>query len=265
MSVYLDLTREFNEGGLRAVLSSGQAVVMHRLAVMSKDGDWIVREEPDDLEAILSVLERHAAHYRFGAPLDVRWMAGGWSSHLEFRMAPLRVRTDFVTRPPRLSRDRLASLWREQAGRDLPFVGVGDLAELKKTNREKDYPVIGELARLLSDPTAQLLLSRSARDIQALAHQHPELISGSVEVRPLLALAGSNRGALEAALDAERRTLMHANERRLSAYMAAAQDWRARWPAVAKEIVGLATREAHAIVAARAEGVLPFTVQTEDA
>jgi len=39
MSVYLALTCEFNEGALRAILSSGQAVVLHRLAVMSKDGD----------------------------------------------------------------------------------------------------------------------------------------------------------------------------------------------------------------------------------
>lgn len=37
MSVYLTLTSEFNEGGLRAIVSSGQAVVLHRLAVMSKD------------------------------------------------------------------------------------------------------------------------------------------------------------------------------------------------------------------------------------
>jgi hypothetical protein len=32
MSVYVDLTREFNRGGLRVILSSGQAVVFHRLA-----------------------------------------------------------------------------------------------------------------------------------------------------------------------------------------------------------------------------------------
>ncbi len=33
---YVELTTAFNRGRLRAVLSSGQAVVMHRLAVMSK-------------------------------------------------------------------------------------------------------------------------------------------------------------------------------------------------------------------------------------
>ena len=34
-NIYLDLTREFNTGRLRCILSSGQAVVLHRLAVVS--------------------------------------------------------------------------------------------------------------------------------------------------------------------------------------------------------------------------------------
>ena len=102
MTVYLDLTRQFNAGRLRAVLSSGQAVVLHRLAVMSKDGDWILREEKEALDHVLAVLASRKARYRFGAPLDTRWMAGGWSSHFEFQENGLRIRTDFVTRPPRV-------------------------------------------------------------------------------------------------------------------------------------------------------------------
>ena len=41
-----------------------------------------------------------------------RWMAGGLSAHFEFRSGTLRVRTDFVTRPPRLQPDWLARLWK---------------------------------------------------------------------------------------------------------------------------------------------------------
>ena len=44
MLIYHQLTREFNAGRVRAVLCSGQAVVLHRLAITSKDGNWIVRE-----------------------------------------------------------------------------------------------------------------------------------------------------------------------------------------------------------------------------
>ena len=41
---YFALTEEFNRDGCIAVLSSGQAVVYYRLAMVSKDGDWILRE-----------------------------------------------------------------------------------------------------------------------------------------------------------------------------------------------------------------------------
>jgi hypothetical protein len=99
-NIYLDLTREFNAGRLRAIISSGQAAVLHRLAVMSKDGDWILQEDDEALDHVLRTLARHGARYRFGAPLDRRWLAGGWSAHFEFNQAGLRVRADFVTRPP---------------------------------------------------------------------------------------------------------------------------------------------------------------------
>lgn len=84
MNIYLQLTRYFNEGRLRSVISSGQAVVLHRLAIMSKDGDWILQEDVECLRHVLDVLGNHKAHYRYGAPLDVRWIRGGWSAHLEF-------------------------------------------------------------------------------------------------------------------------------------------------------------------------------------
>jgi hypothetical protein len=39
MNIYLERTRKFNTGRVRAILAGGQAVVLHRLAIMSKDGD----------------------------------------------------------------------------------------------------------------------------------------------------------------------------------------------------------------------------------
>src|SRR5438128_707625 len=123
--IYLDLTREFNAGRLRAVICSGQAAVLHRLAIASKDGDWILREDQESLAHVLGVLAAHGARYRFGAPFDVRWMSGGWSAHFEFRGDETRVRTDFFTRPPRVSAADLARLWKEQEGRDPPFTGGG--------------------------------------------------------------------------------------------------------------------------------------------
>jgi hypothetical protein len=257
VTIYLELTREFNMGRLRAVICSGQAVVLHRLAIMSKDGDWILREDEEAVERVLQVLDSHGARYRFGAPLDLRWMKGGWSSHFEFRHESLRVRTDFFTRPPRVPAADLARMWTEQEGRDPPFVDARMLAAMKKTNREKDYAVIGELARLVRDPRDQLLLSRSARDLIRLAHEHPRLASDLVRERSLLALVSSGREKLEEALDAERRESMRANEERLAAYRAGARALERAWPDIVARMEGLSLPAAHRVFAAAAAPLLP--------
>jgi len=257
-NIYLHLTEKFNAGRFRAIISSGQAVVLHQLAIMSKDGDWILREDEETFAHLLTVLDTFGARYRFGAPLDIRWMKGGWSSHYEFIQDDLRVRTDFVTRPPRISRKRLAELWRELEQRAIPFVDAADLIEFKKTNREKDYAIIGELARLLTNVDDQLRYSRSARDIIDLCESHPQIASRIAQERPLLLAAEKGISSLEAALDAERRGLIHENERRLKKYLDAAKEWAENWKLVEREIVGMPLVRAHRIVVERAEKLLPF-------
>lgn len=123
-NIYLKLTEEFNAGKLRAIITSGQAVVLHHLAIMSKDGDWIIREDDESLKHILVILSKYKARYRFCAPLDIRWLSGGWSSHFEFQYNDIRVRTDFFTRPPRIPDKSLQKLWQEQENNTPPFVDL---------------------------------------------------------------------------------------------------------------------------------------------
>ncbi|MFY9344009.1 MAG: hypothetical protein WAT39_16085 [Planctomycetota bacterium] len=257
---YLDLTAEFNRGRLRTLLSSGQAVVFHRLAVMSKDGDWIVREDDEALAHVLDVLAAKGARYRFGAPLDRRWLAGGWSSHLEFRAGALRLRTDFVSRPPRIPAAQLAAMWTKAEATGVPVVDVEPLAALKLTNREKDYVVVGELARLMRDPRQQLRFSRSARDLVELAKRHPDLLAEMAAERPVLRTVAAGLAELEAAIDRERRDLMHRNEERLAVYERAAAAWARQWPARGEEFRALDLRAAHQRMVALALAHLPFAV-----
>ncbi len=65
-NIYFELTEAFNATAPTVALASGQAVVYYRVAIMSKDGDWIIRETRD-LEACraqdvstLGVREAHA-------------------------------------------------------------------------------------------------------------------------------------------------------------------------------------------------------------
>lgn len=202
---------------------------------------------------------------RLRAPLDPRWLAGGWSAHLELREEGLRLRTDFVTRPPRVSDEERERTWRVAEASGTPVVALEPLTELKMTRREKDYAVIGELARRMDDPRSQLLYSRSSRDLVALAREHPGTLVEVLPRRPLLGRIPEGREALEEALDRERRERMRADEERLARYRNAAEAWAAAWPRVAREIEGLALEEAHRGMVSRAEGVLPFEPPAEGA
>lgn len=258
-NIYLELTRHFNQGKTRAIISSGQAVVLHRLAIMSKDGDWIVRENEEDLQFVLDVLDQRGARYLFGVPLDARWLAEGWSSHFEFVSGAIRVRCDFFSRPPRITHEELAILWKSHDSQAIPYLDIEPLLKVKQTQREKDYAVIGELVRKLS-PVRQFLHGRSARDLITYAAENPDAARCMEMERPLLRLALSGaRDALEEALDKERRLLMRADENRLAAYSAASREWQAQWPSLQPSLQGIPLKDAHSKILQAAEAVLSFS------
>ena len=198
-NIYFQLTADFNAAGTIAVLASGQAVVWYRLAMMSKDGDWILQETGDACRRVLEVLAARGARYRPGAPLDPRWLAGGWSSHFELRDdRGRRVRCDFFSRPPRIPLNLLPSLFAEQGPeRDddaFPVVDLEPLILMKQTQRAKDYPVIAELARLLP-PEREVELTFDPDRIIELAAEH-----GRGSERPAVRAAIEGRGRLAVVL-----------------------------------------------------------------
>jgi hypothetical protein len=151
-------------------------------------------------------------------------------------------------------------MWVEQEGREPPFTSARILAEMKKTDRQRDYPFIGELARLMDDPRDQILYSRSADDLIDLARRHPELVRTLAAERPLLARIDAGRRALAEAIQGEMLDLVELNERRLAAYGAAASTWADGWASLSRELERMPLEEAHARMVSRATGVLPERV-----
>ncbi len=217
-NVYFALTEEFNRSGRIAVLGSGQAVVWHRLAIMSKDGDWILRESEAACARVLAVLGERGARYRLGAPLDVGWLAGGWSSHFEFfDERGRRVRCDFFSRPPRLSPVEVEALFTDSD--QPPVVGVDALVRMKQSQRAKDYAVIGELARRLP-AERELELTTDPDRILALAPLFP-----GCERPAARAARTGDRLALVRAVAEEVDELQRRDRERLAAYEKAAEPY----------------------------------------
>jgi hypothetical protein len=252
-NLYFELTKEFNAEGVIAVLASGQAVVYYRISLMSKDGDWILRETPEACDKVLTVLGQYGAQYRPGAPLDVRWLAGGWSSHFEFADPEgRRIRCDFVTRPPRMASEELLRLF-EMAGSTEPLrvLDIEPLIRIKQTQRAKDYPVIGELARLLP-PEREIEFTTDPDRILALASAHGQS-SRRAPVRA--ALSGGSRETVVVELARESDRLQQQDRARLEKYRVASEAYLRAFQAA--RIGSLDLPEAHERLCELAERWLP--------
>ena len=252
-NIYFELTEELNAEGSIVVLTSGQAVVYYRISMMSKDGDWILRETPEACQRVLAVLERHGARYRPGAPLDVRWLAGGWSSHFELTdPEQRRIRCDFLSRPPRVTAEELARIFADQAApNDLLVLDVEPLIRMKQTQRAKDYPVIGELARLLP-PEREVELTTDPDRILALAPTY-----GKSSQRPPVraALTTGSRDAVVVELARETDRLQQEDRLRLERYKAASDNYLRAFQTA--RIADLDLPEAHRALCGLAEHLLP--------
>lgn len=246
-NVYFDLTRAFNERGAIAALASGQAVVHYRVAIMSKDGDWVILETADACARVQEILAARGAVYRPGAPLDPRWLAGGWSSHFEFTdEKKRRVRCDFFSRPPRVSQAAIDRVF-ESSPDPLLVIDVESLIRMKQTQRVKDYAVIGELAARLPPPQQVLLTTDPDRLLDLAADA-----GAGVEREAVRAALTGDRDAVVVALAREQDRLRRADAARLNAYARAAAPYieafnelspaERRLPAAHAQVVALASR-----------------------
>jgi hypothetical protein len=257
-NVYFDLTREFNRYGAVAALASGQAVVYYRVAIMSKDGDWILHETPEACERVRAVLSHHGARHRPAAPLDLRWLRGGWSSHFEYLdAAGRRIRCDFVTRPPRVSVEVFRSMFAHASEGMLLVVDRETLIKLKQTGRAKDYAVIGELARQLP-PEEEIEWTTDVDRILELAAD----VGVRSNRRPVrTARSGAPRAAVVASLAQEIDDLQQSDRQRVAAYQRAAEDYLAAFRRLELDRLPLAA--AHFEACRIAEALLPESLDAE--
>lgn len=139
---------ELRTSGIRFAITSGMACVHYGLQQTTKDSDWIV--PPDQVDMLRGLFVRHEAspppwtvRYRsiFGAPLESEWIAGGWTSHLSVRTegGGPDHHVDFFGRPPRVRH------WNADPS-DPDFADRDTVTRMKKTDRDRDWPIVGGLA-----------------------------------------------------------------------------------------------------------------------
>lgn len=204
---------------VQALLMGGQACVLYGAAQFSKDVDFLILADDANftgLHAVLrelqadriavprfspDVLQRgHAVHYRC--------QAKGVSGLRVDVMTKLRDLPDFETLWARRT-----TITDPVAG-DLNALSIRDLVDAKKTQRQKDWPMIAALVEghyhaMSSQPNPERIRfwleeTRVSERLLDLVARFPEDSHSLVPARPLLSLAlKGDLPALREALDAE--------------------------------------------------------------
>lgn len=146
--------RSLNASGTRYLLISGQAAVIYGAATFSEDIDVWVSPEAENWEKFRAVLAKTGAKiYKLTPRLSPGFVLKGHGFHFTFHRSSGEPEwyLDVMGVVPRAGDFGHAFSRREiyrTAWGVLPVIGLRELAELKKTRRLSDYPVISELARL---------------------------------------------------------------------------------------------------------------------
>jgi hypothetical protein len=247
---------------VRALLMGGQACVFHGAAELSRDTDFAIVADIANLRRLQKALDELEAEVIAVPPFELKYLRKGHAVH--FRCChpeASRVRIDVMSKMRGVA--PFTTLWRRRVTVRLPdgdlydMLSVPDLVRAKKTQRDKDWPMVRRLleadiiarrnAPSQNDLRFWLLELRTPVLLIEIAQLYPRLTRRLRPKRPLLgnALSGDLE-ALEKALHTEER-----QERERD---------RAYWLPLKKELEQLRHRQTRGKAAKRAgarESTLP--------
>ena len=199
----------------------GQACVFYGAAEFSRDTDIAVLAEADSLRRLSLALEDLQAECIALPPFRQEYLERGHAVHFRCRHPEAeRMRLDVMSVmrgvPP------FAELWQRrtslewESGLLIELMSLADLVKAKKTQRDKDWPMIRRLleadfARHREAPSSDQILfwlreSRTPGMLLELARQFPSQLAMASHDRPLLsAAAAGDEAAVSRALESEER------------------------------------------------------------
>ena len=207
---------------VRCLLMGGQACVFYGAAEFSRDSDFVLLADPENLKRLKLALDALHAEVIAVPPFEASYLEKGHALH--FRCAHpecegIRVDVMSVMRGV----DPFDSLWQRRATVELPdgticdLLSIADLVNAKKTQRDKDWPMIRRLleadyfAHRNPTPDAArvrfwLQELRTPELLISVCSEFHDIASEQEKLRPLLRMALEREiEALEEALFLEER------------------------------------------------------------
>jgi hypothetical protein len=182
----------------------GQACVFYGAAEFSRDTDLAILADAPNLARLRKALNELQAAPIAVPPFALKFLRRGHAIHFRCQHPEaLRMRVDVMSRMRGV--DSFAKLWRRRTTIELPdgtqcdLLSLPDLVQAKKTQRDKDWPMIRRLVEAhyfqnnaKTNPAQIRFWFQELRTPQLLveaAQRHPHLCRRLASKRPLLSLA----------------------------------------------------------------------------
>ncbi len=189
---------------VRHLLMGGQACVFYGAAEFSRDCDIVILADSLNLARLTAALAELKAECIAVPPLDWKYLERGHALHFRCQHPDaLHMRLDVMTKMRGC--EPFPQLWERRTtlqdndSHVYELLGIEDLIQAKKTQRDKDWPMIRRLVdahydEFQDEPTEDrvrfwLRESRTPEVLIQLGAQYPELLRDVAQRRPLLAQA----------------------------------------------------------------------------
>lgn len=147
----LKVLSTFSRHKAKALLMGGQACILYGAAEFSRDSDFVVLADKENLELLQSVLRELQAEVIAVPPFEAKYLKKGHAVHFRCGhpdVAGLRIDLMAVLR----GSDPFEALWKrrqcirlEGDAEQVLLLSLPDLVQAKKTQRDKDWPMIRRL------------------------------------------------------------------------------------------------------------------------
>jgi hypothetical protein len=135
---------------VRALLMGGQACVFYGAAEFSRDLDFVILADAANLARLRKALAELRAEPIAVPPFELKYLRRGHAIHFRcLEPEALRMRVDVMSKLRGV--DSFSRLWKRRTTIELPdgtkcdLLSLPDLVQAKKTQRDKDWPMIRRL------------------------------------------------------------------------------------------------------------------------
>ncbi|MCS7466419.1 hypothetical protein NZK35_06990 [Stieleria sp. ICT_E10.1] len=204
---------------VKHLLMGGQACVFYGAAEFSRDCDIVVLAEPSNFDRLSAALDELLADCIAVPPKDWKYLDRGHAIHFRCKHPDaLDIRLDVMTKMRGC--DAFAELWDRRTtledadGTVFQLLGIEDLIRAKKTQRDKDWPMIQRLVDAHYEEFREapnedrvrfwLRESRTPEVLIRVGAENFEIIQQEAKQRPLLAEAmAASKTAIRQELEKE--------------------------------------------------------------